>query len=176
MRKLIIITLILSFVLSGRTTPDPDYNTTNTLDSHLSEVSKDWTSQTDPAVPLEDETSGPVTSDPTETTPTVPDSTENSTEVTEPARSTEDAAPLKHNLPSRQQKNQLLHQLHLRKQNRNPPLHRRQLRHSHQKHNLRRLHLKRLPRPQLSRRSSSRRSLRIPMSSNGRSHSILHST
>ena len=89
MRKLLIIALILSLTLVGCTTPDPDCDTTNTTDLHLSEYSEDQSFQTDSSVSLEDENSGPVTSDPTEVTPTVPDSTGKSAEGTEPAGSTE---------------------------------------------------------------------------------------
>ena len=85
MRKFLIIALILGFVLSGCTTMDPDHDTTNTLDSHLSEPSEDWSSQTDPTDDLEVIVSGPVTSDPTLPISTVPDSPENCTEGTEPA-------------------------------------------------------------------------------------------
>ena len=85
MRKFLIIALILGFVLSGCTTMDPDHDTTNTLDSHLSEPSEDWSSQTDPTDDLEGIASGPVTSDPTLPISTVPDSPENCTEGTEPA-------------------------------------------------------------------------------------------
>ena len=53
MRKFLIIALILGFVLSGCTTPDPAHDTTNTLDSHLSEPYEDWSSQTDPTDDLE---------------------------------------------------------------------------------------------------------------------------
>ena len=85
MRKFLIVALILGFVLSGCTTMDPDHDTTNTLDSHLSEPSEDWSSQTDPTDDLEGIASGPVTSDPTLPISTVPDSPENCTEGTEPA-------------------------------------------------------------------------------------------
>ena len=85
MRKFLIIALILGFVLSGCTTMDPDHDTTNTLDSHLSEPSEDWSSQTDPTDDLEGIASGLVTSDPTLPISTVPDSPENCTEGTEPA-------------------------------------------------------------------------------------------
>ena len=85
MRKFLIVALILGFVLSGCTTMDPDHDTTNTLDSHLSEPSEDWSSQTDPTDDLEGIASGLVTSDPTLPISTVPDSPENCTEGTEPA-------------------------------------------------------------------------------------------
>ena len=90
MRKFLIIALILGFVLSGCTTMDPDHDTTNTLDSHLSEPSEDWSSQTDPADDLEGIASGPVASEPTLPTPTVPDPSENSTDETQsPQQATE---------------------------------------------------------------------------------------
>ena len=90
MRKFLIIALILGFVLSGCTTIDPDHDTTNTLDSHLSEPSEDWSSQTDPTESLEGTASGPVASEPTLPTPTVPDPSENSTDETQsPQQATE---------------------------------------------------------------------------------------
>ena len=93
MRKLLIIALILSLLLVGCTTPDSDSDTPNTIDSHLNETSKDWLSQTDSSVPLEGENSGPAISDLTTTTPTVPDSSENSTEETTPAGSADEIVP-----------------------------------------------------------------------------------
>ena len=90
MRKFLIVALILGFVLSGCTTMDPDHDTTNTLDSHLSEPSEDWSSQTDPTESLEGTASGPVASEPTLPTPTVPDPSENSTDETQsPQQATE---------------------------------------------------------------------------------------
>ena len=90
MRKFLIIALILGFVLSGCTTMDPDHDTTNTLDSHLSEPSEDWSSQTDPTESLEGTASGPVASEPTLPTPTVPDPSENSTDENQsPQQATE---------------------------------------------------------------------------------------
>ena len=90
MRKSLIVALILGFVLSGCTTMDPDHDTTNTLDSHLSEPSEDWSSQTDPTESLEGTASGPVASEPTLPTPTVPDPSENSTDETQsPQQATE---------------------------------------------------------------------------------------
>ena len=90
MRKFLIIALILGFVLSGCTTPDPAHDTTNTLDSHLSEPSEDWSSQTDPTESLEGTASGPVASEPILPTPTVPDPSENSTDETQsPQQATE---------------------------------------------------------------------------------------
>ena len=66
----------------GCTAPDLDRNTTNALGLHESTSVKDQPSQTDPTVRLEDTTSGPVTSDPKSTTPTVPDPSKNSTDET----------------------------------------------------------------------------------------------
>ena len=73
MRKLVIITLILSLVLVGCTIRDSDKNTTNTPDLNLSETSKDQATHTDPSATMEGITSGPVISDSTPSTPTVPD-------------------------------------------------------------------------------------------------------
>ena len=87
MRKLVIITLILSLVLVGCTIRDSDKNTTNTPDLNLSETSKDQATHTDPSASMEGITSGPVISDSTPSTPTVPDPSEDSTEGTEPAGS-----------------------------------------------------------------------------------------
>lgn len=90
MRKFIIITLILSLVLVGCTTPDLDRNTVNAPDLHLGETFEDWSSQTDPTESLESAASGPMTSDPAPTTPTVLDPSENSTDETNaPQQATE---------------------------------------------------------------------------------------
>ena len=90
MRKFIIIILILSFVLVGCTTPDLDRNTVNAPDLHLGETFEDQSSQTDPNESLESAASGPMTSDPAPTTPTVPDPSENSTDETDaPQQATE---------------------------------------------------------------------------------------
>ena len=90
MRKFIIITLILSLVLVGCTTPDLDRNTVNAPDLHLGETFEDWSSQTDPNESLESAASGPMTSDPAPTTPTVPNPSENSTDETDaPQQATE---------------------------------------------------------------------------------------
>ena len=94
MRKFIIITLILSFVLVGCTTPDLDRNTVNAPDLHLGETFEDWSSQTDPNESLESAASGPATSDPAPSTPTVPDPSENSTDETNaPQQATETPTP-----------------------------------------------------------------------------------
>ena len=160
MRKFIIFTLILSLVLVGCTAPDSSKNTTNTPDLYQSTPYEDWSSQTDPNESLESAASGPMTSDPTPTTPTVLDPSENSTDETNaPQQATEIPAHL---------------QFRLRKQIR--PHLQKLLLHSHQKHNLRRLRLKRLSRPQLSQKLLSRRSIRTPMSSSDRSPSMQHST
>ena len=90
MRKFIIISLILSFVLVGCTTPDLDRNTVNAPDLHLGETFEDQSSQTDPTESLESAASGPMTSDPAPSTPTVPDPSENSTDETNaPQQATE---------------------------------------------------------------------------------------
>ena len=90
MRKFIIIILILSFVLVGCTTPDLDRNTVNAPDLHLGETFEDQSSQTDPTESLESAASGPATSDPAPSTPTVPDPSENSTDETNaPQQATE---------------------------------------------------------------------------------------
>ena len=90
MRKFIIITLILSLVLVGCTTPDLDRNTVNAPDLHLGETFEDQSSQTDPTESLEGTASGPVASEPTLPTPTVPDPSENSTDETQsPQQATE---------------------------------------------------------------------------------------
>ena len=93
MRKFLIITLILSLLLVGCTTPDSHSDTPNTFDSHLEESSEDWLSQTDPTDTLGSENSGPALSEPTSTTPTVPDSSGNSTEGTKPAGSADEPVP-----------------------------------------------------------------------------------
>ena len=90
MRKFIIIILILSFVLVGCTTPDLDRNTVNAPDLHLGETFEDWSSQTDPNESLESAASGPMTSDSTPSTLTVPDPSKNSTDETNaPQQATE---------------------------------------------------------------------------------------
>ena len=93
MRKLLAIFLILSLVLVGCAAPDSDPTASSVPDLNQSTPSESTSSQTDPTDPLEGENSGPVTSDPTGTTPTVPDSTENGTEGTKPAGPTEGTTP-----------------------------------------------------------------------------------
>ena len=96
MKKLIAIVLVLSMVLVGCTTPDSDSVASSGPDLTCSAPSEDHLSQTDPTDSLEGGNSGPVTSDPTSTNPTVPDPSENSTESTEgtkPAGSTEGTTP-----------------------------------------------------------------------------------
>lgn len=90
MRKLIIIALVLSLVLVGYTAPNSDRNTVNAPDLHLGETFEDQSSQTDPTESLESAASGPMTSDPSPSTPTVPDPSENSTDETNaPLQATE---------------------------------------------------------------------------------------
>ena len=93
MKKLIAIFLVLSLVLVGCAAPDSDPTASSAPDLNQSTPSESTSSQTDPTDPLEGGNSGPVTSDPTGTTPTVPDSTENGTEGTKPAGPTEGTAP-----------------------------------------------------------------------------------
>ena len=87
MRKLVIITLVLSLVLVGCTGQDAAKNTTNAPDSDIGENYEDWSSHTDPYVSMEGITSDHVTSDPTMPTSTAPDPSENNTERNEPAGS-----------------------------------------------------------------------------------------
>ena len=90
MRKFIIFTLILSLVLVGCTAPSSGKNTTNTPNLYQSTPYEDWSSQTDPTESLESAASGPATSDPAPSTPTVPDPSENSTDETNaPQQATE---------------------------------------------------------------------------------------
>ena len=93
MRKLLAIFLILSLVLVGCAAPDSDPTASSAPDLNQSAPFESTSSQTDPTDSLEGENSGPVTSDPTGTTPTVPDSTENGTEGTKPAGSNEGTTP-----------------------------------------------------------------------------------
>ena len=93
MKKLIAIFLVLSLVLVGCAAPDSDPTASSAPDLNQSTSSEGTSSQTDPTDPLEGENSGPVTSETTGTTPTVPDSTENGTEGTKPAGSTEGTTP-----------------------------------------------------------------------------------
>ena len=73
MRKLVIITLILSLVLVGCTGQDAAKNTTNAPDPDIGETFEGWSSHTDPSVSMEGITSDHVTSDPTMPTSTAPD-------------------------------------------------------------------------------------------------------
>lgn len=90
MRKLIIIALVLSLVLVGCTAQNSDRNTVNAPDLHLGETYEDQSSHTDPTEAPEGDASGPMTSDPAPTTPTVPDPSENCTDETQaPQQATE---------------------------------------------------------------------------------------
>ena len=83
MKKLIAIVLVLSLVLVGCTVPDSDSTASSGPDLHQSAPSESTSSQTDPTDAQEGTRPGPVTSDPTSTSPTVPDPFGNSTESTE---------------------------------------------------------------------------------------------
>lgn len=90
MRKLLIFALILSLVLVGCTALDSGGDTANAPDFLQTATSEDQSSQTDPTESLESAASGPATSDPAPSTPTVPDPSENSTDETNtPQQATE---------------------------------------------------------------------------------------
>ena len=93
MKKLIAIILLMSLVLVGCTAPDSNPTASSSPDLQQGAPTESTSSQTDPTDAQEGGNSGPVTSDPTGTTPTVPDSTENGTEGTTPAGPTEGTAP-----------------------------------------------------------------------------------
>ena len=93
MKKLIALILILGLVLVGCTAPDSDPSAPSSSDLNQSAPSEGTSSQTDPTDTQEGTRPGPVTSDPTSTNPSVPDSTENSTEGTTPAGPTEGTTP-----------------------------------------------------------------------------------
>ena len=93
MKKLIAIILLMSLVLVGCTTPDSDPTASSGPELQQGAPTEGTFSQTDPTDAQEGTRPGPVTSDPTSTNPSVPDSTENSTEGTEPAGPTEGTTP-----------------------------------------------------------------------------------
>ena len=93
MKKLIALILILSLVLVGCTVPDSDPTASSSPDLQQGASTEGTSSQTDPTNAQEGTRPGPETSDPTSTNPSVPDSTENGTEGTEPAGPTEGTTP-----------------------------------------------------------------------------------
>ena len=93
MKKLIAVFLILSLVLVGCTAPDSDPTASSSPDLQQGASTEGTSSQTDPTDAQEGTHPGPVTSDPTSTDPSVPDSTENGTEGTTPAGPTEGTTP-----------------------------------------------------------------------------------
>ena len=93
MKKLIAVFLILSLVLVGCTAPDSDPSASSGPDLQQGAPTEGTSSQTDPTDAQEGTRPGPVTSDPTSTDPSVPDSTENGTEGTTPAGPTEGTTP-----------------------------------------------------------------------------------
>ena len=93
MKKLIAVFLILSLVLAGCTAPDSDPAASSSPDLQQGAPTEGTSSQTDPTDVQEGTRPGPVTSDPTSTSPFVPDSTENGTEGTTPAGPTEGTTP-----------------------------------------------------------------------------------
>ena len=93
MKKFIAIILLMSLVLAGCTAPDSDPTASSGPDLQQGAPSEGTSSQTDPTDTQEGTRPGPVTSDPTSTKPSVPDSTENGTEGTTPAGPTEGTTP-----------------------------------------------------------------------------------
>ena len=93
MKKLIAIILLLSLVLAGCTAPDSNPTASSGPDLQQGVPSEGTSSQTDSTDTQEGTRPGPVTSDPTSTNPSVPDSTENGTEGTTPAGPTEGTTP-----------------------------------------------------------------------------------
>ena len=93
MKKLIALILILSLVLVGCTVPDSDPTASSSPDLQQGAPTEGTSPQTDPTDAQEGTRPGPETSDPTSTNPSVPDSTENGTEGTEPAGPTEGTTP-----------------------------------------------------------------------------------
>ena len=93
MKKLIAIILLMSLVLVGCTAPDSNPTASSGPDLQQGAPSEGASSQTDPTDAQEGTRPGPETSDPTSTNPSVPDSTENGTEGTEPAGPTEGTTP-----------------------------------------------------------------------------------
>ena len=93
MKKLIALILILGLVLVGCTAPDSNPSASSSPDLQQGASTEGTSSQTDPTNAQEGTRPGPETSDPTSTNPSVPDSTENGTEGTEPAGPTEGTTP-----------------------------------------------------------------------------------
>ena len=93
MKKLIAVFLILSLVLVGCTAPDSDPAASSSPDLQQGAPTEGTFSQTDPTDAQEGTRPGQVTSDPTSTDSSVPDSTENGTEGTTPAGPTEGTTP-----------------------------------------------------------------------------------
>ena len=93
MKKLIALILILGLVLVGCTAPDSNPSASSSPDLQQGASTEGTSSQTDPTDAQEGTRPGPVTSDPTSTSPSVPDSTENGTEGTTPAGPTEGTTP-----------------------------------------------------------------------------------
>ena len=104
MKKLIAVFLILSLVLAGCTAPDSDPAASSSPDLQQGAPTEGTSSQTDPTDVPEGTRPGPVTSDPTSTSPSVPDSTENGTEGTEPAGPPEGTTSTDHTQPQATEK------------------------------------------------------------------------
>ena len=93
MKKLIAIILLMSLALVGCTAPDSDPTASSSPALQQGAPSEGTSSQTDSTDTQEGTRPGLVTSDPTSTNPSVPDSTENGTEGTTPAGPTEGTTP-----------------------------------------------------------------------------------